>query len=273
MTFFKGWNTMRNRQWLRYLGLIVFIAALLALGACDSMPESAKPDVHLTFDIHADGSNSVALEIAVHPLLDPLLRPALAEAQRLLEGNVGESVKLTQTKRAGREYSALLMEFQSMADLTAFMNTPQLLSGIAAQVAPDLTVPSLFSEFNAWYDPETRPSEYGLRARIDPAGTTALSIVKLTAHVVMPYEVRENNAANVIERTLSWEMVSGQPLEIHVVANRPFSVGGSAALRPLLIGLAMVTLIAMAVAVGYWLYRRSQYADQQGSSSSGFDDW
>jgi hypothetical protein len=249
--------------------MLVLAFVVLFLPACDSIPESAKPDIHLTFDLHNDGSNAVMVEVAVHPLVDPLLGPALVEAQRAIADEPSASVRLTETKRAGRVYNALVVDFNSIGDLNAFVNTPHLLTGIVSLVAPDVTIPSPFAEFEAWHDPGSRSQPFGLRARLDPATTSALAGIKLTTHVILPGKPSDHNALSVSDRTLNWEMVSGEPLQINAVAGRTAAID----LQLILIvaGGALVLLVLIGFAI--WALRRRRISREADLEFGAIDGW
>ncbi len=253
--------------WLSLMLVLAFV--VLFLPSCDSIPESAKPDVHLTLDIYDDGSNAAMVEIAVHPLVDPLLGPALVEAQRTIAEESSASVHLTETKRAGRVYNALVVDFNSVGDLNAFVNTPQLLTGIISLVAPDVTIPSPFAEFEAWHDPDNRSDPFGLRARLDPATTSALTGIKLTTHVILPGKPTEYNASSISNRMLNWEMVSGEALQINATAGRAAVIDLQLAL--IVAGGTLVLFLLVGFAV--WVLQRRRIRKETDMEFGAIDGW
>lgn len=249
---------MYTRQSWRILAIALLTFMVLSLTGCESIPDEAKPDVHLTFDIHRDGSNATILEVAVHPLVDPLLQPVLFEIQQLIAEQEGRTVEIKQTTREGRKYSAFVLEFNSIADLNAFMNTPELLNGIVGEWIPDVAIPVPFAEFNAWHNEEKRPEEYGLRARMDSEATSILTAVNVSTHVILPMRTKEHNASSVTDETLNWKVESGQPFEMDAIA-KPSGIGGLLGGdlgTPLLIILGTIAALMVPLGLALWLKNR-----------------
>lgn len=219
------------------VGVLLFSGGPSAL-AQTGVPPSARPDVHLTFDIHADGSNVMTLEIAVHPLIDPAVRQGLDWLrQRMPKGTAATAVELRNTTREGRTYAALVAQLNSIGDLNAFVNTPQLLSSVLKPVDANITIPNIFSWFEVLRESSGSQTTYKINASIDEATARALAPINLTIHFRLPYPAQEHNADKVTETEISWRVPSDKSLTMTATATQrsllqPF-VGESGNARPL----------------------------------------
>jgi hypothetical protein len=186
-------------------GLSFTAAVVLLLGsgvpalAQTGVPASAKPDVHLTFAIHADGSNVMTLEIAVHPLIDPAVRQALDWVrQRIPKGSAASVVELRDTTREGRKYAALVAQLNSIGDLNAFVNTPQLLSSVLKSIDASMAIPNIFSWFEVLRESSGSQTTYKINASMDAATTRALAPINLTIHFRLPWAAQDRNTDKVV---------------------------------------------------------------------------
>ncbi len=255
---------MKTVKWL--VGLFLCYSLLLGvLPAQAAVQQQAyKPDVHLSFDIRANGSNETRLEVAVHPLLDPLMQKGLELLKTQLEKLPGHpQPKLGTSKRDGREYSTLRVELNSLGDLNAFVNTPQMLSGLLGLVAPGTEVPPLFTDFVVEHDAGLPRAPFTVKAHMAAETTQALSFLNLTVHVTLPYQPSEHNAGKVRGTELSWSVTPGQALEMSAeaapagLAMNP-GIGGSSGesgRSPLWFILGGVLLLAAIGAVVFFVLR------------------
>ena len=154
----------KNRQ-LWFILVIVLAGVTLFLTGCNSIPDVAKPDVHLTFDIHRDGSNITTLEVAVHPFVDPLLQPAFDMARRLIGEEAGKSVEITRqlAKDRVQRHRAEVRQHRRSQCLRQHAAVVERHSG---RLVSDVTIPVPFAEFKAWHDKQKRPEEYGIHGEI-----------------------------------------------------------------------------------------------------------
>jgi len=235
--------------------LALFAALYIARPVFAQNP--ANPDVHFTFDINADGSNSVLIEVAVNPLLDPLLRQGLKSLKGFASKRARE-IEITETTRDGRTYNALIVHFDSLGDLNAFINTPQMLSGLLASFAFEARIPSLFSSFSATSENISDRKAFRIEATIDAGTTEFLRFLNLTFHVRMPFDVQSHNAPIVQAQELTWPVTPGEPLIMSVTAIASNMIITSN--MPLLMGLGFILLLIIVV-VGFILYQRSQKTD------------
>jgi hypothetical protein len=259
---------MRARRDRAKAALVVLLALALGMLAtgCESVPEAAKPDVHLVFDIHADGSNTCALEVAIHPIVDPYLRQALEIAEQWLVDLPSPIVMESEERtRDGRKYSALVAEFDSLGDLNAFVNTPHLLSGLVAPLAGEVTIPPLFAEFEVWADRESSPHSYGVNAIMNEEVASALSLVNFTVHFKFPRPSKQHNASSSSGDELSWQVRPGQSLTLEATAteSRVQSVAtevretlGRGATPWIIGGVALIIVAALVVGILYLRARR-----------------
>ncbi|MBC8492789.1 MAG: hypothetical protein H8D43_03305 [Chloroflexi bacterium] len=244
------------------MSLVTVLGASLLMAACATVPESAKPDVHLTFDIHENGSNVTTLEVAFHPLIDPFIRRGLDLAQQQLpQGTDPSMLEFQNITREGRKYAAVVARFDSLGDLNAFVNTPQLLSGLLDLIDPGTTIPPLFKDFEAWHDADTPQRGYGVRASLDADTTEALAFMNLAVHVRLPYTAEQHNADKVRGTELIWQAVPGTPLGIEAVGvpRSGVSLPGSGLLgtRPA-VWLAIGAAVIVAAVIGsVIIYRRA----------------
>jgi len=248
--------------------LMVLVAALifgLLMAGCGAVSESAKPDIHLTFDIHEDGSNTCVLEIAAHPFVDTFIHRGLEMLERwLVEVPVQISLESQEREREGRKYAALVAQFNSLGDLNAFMNTPQLLSGLLSLLATEVTVPPLFVHFEVWHDLDAPRKVYGIRAMIDEETAEALSFVNFTIHVILPYAAEQHNATQVDGKELSWRVQPGQALSIEATAiepaiplSLPEVTGDNRIMLWILVGLGCIVVVALVIYLAYRLAGRN----------------
>lgn len=228
----------------------------------NALQDAFRPDVHLTFDIEPDGSNMFYVEVAFHPLLDPLLREALALVESQLPTEDDREFDLIETKRDGRTFSALAIGFESLGDLNAFINTPQMLSGLLGTLAPGLEAPLLFDGFQIERE-ESAEGRFVAQAAMPPTTTAALQIFDMAVHIRLPYGIEHHNAGRLKQGELTWKVVPGEPLEI-AATTRSASLFNSISSRSnrLILPIGTVLLILIIAVVGFWLYRRSRKQDE-----------
>jgi hypothetical protein len=248
---------MKTLRWLFALCLLCLLFPAILSARANVQAQAVKPDVHLSFDIRSDGSNETRLEVAVHPLLDPLMQRGLALLAPQLERLPGNPrPELGTSKRDGREYSSLSVKLNSLGDLNAFVNTSQMLSGLLGVVAPDVQVPSLLSEFSIDHDFSVEQSPFTVRARMTPETAQVLAFLNLTIHVKLPYMAASNNADQVRGTELSWRVTPGQPMAMAAEAAPPSTgfgrfgrsgsgIGGIAPMWPILIGVLLLIVVAV----------------------------
>ena len=246
------------------IGLLVVIVA--APGVSAQATDPAKPDVHVTFDIHADGSNVTMVEVAVHPLLDPTINQALTWlSQQLPKGSGKPTFELRNTTREGRKYAALVITFSSLGDLNAFINTPQFIETLVGLGAPGTRIPAPFAEFRAWHDSSQPEAAYGLRAMMTAETTKVTAPINLTLHLRLPQQVKQHNGT-ISGTELSWFVQPGQPLTISETAGassvveRLFPIGSTPAGSgsvPWWIVVIVVVVLAIVVAAAVVLRKRA----------------
>ncbi len=257
----------------RYIGIgthvrqLIAALVLLGIGLCFSTDllaqEMVKPDVHLTFDVRPDGSNTTSVEIAVHPFLDPAIQRLLEWFEEQLPKGPGKpAVEIRATTREGRKYAALVAQFNSLGDLNAFINTPQLFEGLVGLIVPNARIPALFTEFRAWHDSNNSEAAYGLTASMTADTTAALAPLSFVIHLHLPYVVETHNADRVSGNELTWYVVPGEKLEISAIASAPSGLAKllamlSSAHPALLIGAGVVVLLVIAGGIVLVAYRRA----------------
>ena len=226
--------------------------------------DPTKPDIHLSFQIEEDGSNTTSIEVAVSPLIDPLIQRALQYAARSL-ANKNDSTsrsstyQLTTTVRGGRDYHALLIHYNSLGDLNAFVNTPQMLSGFFGSLLPESSIPQLFSRFSVTSKKEDGGTTYHFVAFMEPETSRSLAFANVTIHVRLPGEIISHNALLDESGDLIWIMEKGNPLDISVVSRKSSHLGGMLTTqdeRKMVLWVIGIILLALALFGAVLLLRR-----------------
>jgi hypothetical protein len=170
--------------------------------------------------------------------------------------------KLGTSKRAGREYSTLSVKLNSLGDLNALVNTPQMLSGLLGLVASDSQVPPLFTDFVIEHDVGLQRAPFTVKAHMAAETTQALSFLNLTVHVLLPSEPSEHNATQVRGNELSWQVRPGQALEMTAEAPTGLTIGENGGIAPLWLILGGLALLGLIVAVVILVQRACQPKDE-----------
>ncbi|MGQ9595554.1 MAG: LppM family (lipo)protein [Anaerolineae bacterium] len=250
--------------------LALSLMLVLGLAGCADLPQAVKPDVHVTVGVAQDGKCLLMGEVALHPLVDPLIQQGIeilrAEAAKAKEVRNPE-VKVTE--REGRRYHALLLHFNSPQDLNAFVGTPYLLNALLRAMQVEGEIPALFSGFEVRIDrdPQQAPTRFSFTATIPEITVQALSGIQLTFHVRLPGRIASHNADSVNDgNTATWKMPPNGTFSMRAEANA--STLGSAlksvervvAERPLVFGaVGGFALLAVAgLAFLAWYKRQSQ---------------
>lgn len=240
----SGFRVLRSV--ILVLGLF-FAPLATPFSTAQNLPQA---DAHLTIQINADGSNQLKLEIAAHPLVDPLVRKGLSWLRdKLPEGPGNPRVALRDSRRQGRVYASLEAKLDSLGDLNALIRTPQLTSQLLEAFGVKAEIPALFTQFEAAHDVDDRTSDYTLRATMAPETTQGLSFMDLSVHVLFPYAPTETNAKDVKGSEMTWKAVPGESLEITAVAT-PSGIAVARTARwllPLLGGVAAAAILVLII--------------------------
>lgn len=269
-----------------WMGLLLVVMLVLA-PAVTLAQDPSKPDIHFSFIIEKDGSNTTSIEIAVNPLVDPLIKKGI----EFVKDSLGKTAKkkharyeVTTTTRDKREYQALVIRYDNLGDLNALMNTPQMLSGLF-KFLPNAEIPSLFSRFLATSQETDHGLIYEFNARMEPEVTQALSFANVTIHVTLPGSIDNHNAdeEDPKAKELIWVMQPGYPLEISASSSISRGISGvlptdGGLLSTIVIWGGGVLLVILFLLIIFWLIRtvrRSRSDDDE--FYDGFydyeDDW
>lgn len=258
--------------WLISVLVVILTAAVPALGEPALSQDPSKPDIHLTFVVENDRSNSILLEVAVNPILDLLIGPALSLIGEQFSGEETSLFEITETVRGGRTYSALILRFDSLDDLNSFVNTPNSITQILGPLAPGAAVPTLFSTFEIRYDGDASPPTYWVRARMEEGTTSLLGFTNFTVHVRLPVAADDSGASYKRDGELSWVLEPGTPLIMDVTGSERsiggVSLGSESQFRIILVIIGAVVLLILIVIVVLILRRRSQPQEYDM-----WDDW
>ncbi|MGC8838066.1 MAG: hypothetical protein ACP5UM_06580 [Anaerolineae bacterium] len=257
-----------DKRWRQAWCTFLTIVLALSLAGCADLPATVKPDVHVTIALNHDGTCYLMSEVAVHPLVDPLVQQwieDLREEADQIEKVRNPEVKVTE--REGRQYNALLLHFNSPQDLNAFVGTPYLLNAFLREIGVEVEIPTLFSEFELRVnrDAKQKPVQFSFSSTIPEATVQELQGIHLTFHVQLPERIRTHNADSVDDRTATWKVPPSGPFSMRaetrasVLESVRESVENTVAQRPIAFGAigGVLFLAIVGLAMFAW-YRRQQ---------------
>ena len=236
------------------MGLLAF--ALVIGKHQDAVARSPiKPDVHLTIEINDDGSNTVYLEVFIHPLVSPLLQQGVNALYEELVSSNGNRIETMETKRDGKSYNTVAIHFESLDELNDFMEKSQFFSDFVNALIPNLTIPAFFSEFQIIKNETEKERTIRVQIRMEPEITKLFTFMNLSMHLRLPFKIKDHNADEKDGKELTWGVKPGHALIVSATAvsskNKIVSgfgeFGEMIAGKKLYLGIAMVLLFFFGV--------------------------